>query len=128
MGVQPDEWTAQNIQTMRAQLKQTGCNFDWDRVRFESCSGLYCSQEISTCQPEYYKWTQWIFVKLFENDLVHKRLSSVFWDPVDETVLSAEQVDANGRSWRSGAMVENKKLSQWAVETPKYAKVYKIQI
>lgn len=95
---------------MREQLKITGINFNWHR-------------EIFTCDSNFFKWTQWLFLQMYKHGLVHRALSEVFWDPVDETVLAAEQVDASGKSWRSGAIVEKCKLRQWVVETPKYAKV-----
>lgn len=108
-GISADVWTKDNIATMKQQLKQLGCIFDWSR-------------EVATCQPEYYHFTQYIFLKLFENGLVYKKKALVNWDPVDQTVLADEQVDANGCSWRSGAKVEKKVLSQWFIKTTAYAK------
>ena len=95
----PKEWTEKNIQTMKTQLKKLGLSIDWDR-------------EISTCSPEYYKHQQKLFLDLFDKGLVYRKESYVNWDPVDKTVLANEQV-INGRGWRSGAIVERKKLNQW---------------
>ena len=89
------EWTRENINHMREQLSRLGYSYDWDN-------------EISTSDPEYYKWEQWFFIKLFENKLVYRKDSEVNWDPVDNTVLANEQV-IDGKGWRSGAEVERKK-------------------
>jgi len=105
--VDPSEWTERNIASMKKQLEDLNLFFDWDR-------------EISTCQPEYYRWTQYIFLKLYENGLAYKKQAAVNWDPVDETVLADEQVDENGRSWRSGAVVQKKWLKQWYLGTTQY--------
>lgn len=94
---------------MRKQLEKMGCNFDWDR-------------ELSTCDPEYYKWTQELFLKLYENGLLYQKETFVNWDPVDQTVLADEQVDENNCSWRSGAVVEKRLLRQWFIKTTVFAK------
>ncbi|CAJ0578851.1 unnamed protein product, partial [Mesorhabditis spiculigera] len=107
--IDPGEWTETNISSMRAQLESTGVHFDWER-------------EIKTCDSQYYRWNQWIFLKLYEKGLVKRQLSEVNWDPVDGTVLADEQIDADGKSWRSGAVAEKRTLRQWMIETPKYAK------
>ncbi|KAJ8925000.1 hypothetical protein NQ315_001165 [Exocentrus adspersus] len=107
--IAPEVWTKQNIAHMKKQLKELGCSFDWDR-------------EIATCDPEYYKWTQDLFLKLYDAGLVYQKEALVNWDPVDQTVLADEQVDENGCSWRSGAVVEKKLLRQWFVKTTKFAK------
>uniref|UniRef100_A0AAQ5ZZ26 leucine--tRNA ligase n=1 Tax=Amphiprion ocellaris TaxID=80972 RepID=A0AAQ5ZZ26_AMPOC len=108
-GLDPEEWTKSNIQSMREQLDTLGLCFNWDR-------------EVTTCLPDYYKWTQYLFIKLFEAGLAYQKEAVVNWDPVDQTVLADEQVDENGRSWRSGAQVEQKLLTQWFIKTTNYAK------
>ena len=95
----PKDWTEENIKTMKSQLKKLGLSIDWDR-------------EISTCSPEYYKHQQKIFLDLFDKGLVYRKESYVNWDPIDKTVLANEQV-IDGKGWRSGAIVQRKKLSQW---------------
>uniref|UniRef100_A0AAQ5YDC3 leucine--tRNA ligase n=1 Tax=Amphiprion ocellaris TaxID=80972 RepID=A0AAQ5YDC3_AMPOC len=79
-------------------------------------------KKLTTCLPDYYKWTQYLFIKLFEAGLAYQKEAVVNWDPVDQTVLADEQVDENGRSWRSGAQVEQKLLTQWFIKTTNYAK------
>ncbi|CAM9476056.1 unnamed protein product [Lampetra fluviatilis] len=108
-GLDPEEWTTSNIAHMRTQLQNLGLCFDWDR-------------EIYTCKPEYYRWTQYLFVKLFEAGLAYQKEALVNWDPVDQTVLADEQVDESGRSWRSGAVVEQRYIRQWFLRTTAYAK------
>ena len=105
--VPPANWTYSNIDYMRNQLKQMGFGYDWDR-------------ELATCHPEYYRWEQWFFTRLLEKGLVYKREAEVNWDPVDQTVLANEQV-IDGRGWRSGALVERKKIPQWFLKITDYA-------
>src|SRR5690606_29511468 len=106
-GVAPAKWTYENIAYMKNQLKQLGFGYDWDR-------------ELATCQPEYYRWEQWFFTKLYEKGLVYKKMATVNWDPVDQTVLANEQV-IDGRGWRSGALVERKEIPQWFIKITDYA-------
>jgi leucyl-tRNA synthetase len=106
--VHPAQWTYQNIDQMRDQLKQLGLSYDWDR-------------EVATCAPDYYRWTQWIFIQMMHMGLAYQREAAVNWDPVDQTVLANEQVDSEGRSWRSGALVEKKMLRQWFLKITDYA-------
>ena len=103
----PGNWTYQNIDYMRNQLKSLGFGYDWDR-------------ELATCKPDYYRWEQWFFTKLYEKGLVYKKNASVNWDPVDQTVLANEQV-IDGRGWRSGAIVEKKEIPQWFIKITDYA-------
>ncbi len=105
--VPPAAWTKKNIAHMKFQLQQIGLSYDWDR-------------EITTCEPEYYRWEQWFFLKLFAKGLVYKKNSIVNWDPVDQTVLANEQV-INGRGWRSDALVERKEIPQWFLKITAYA-------
>ena len=105
--VPPAKWTYENINYMKNQLIELGFGYDWSR-------------EIATCHPKYYRWEQWLFVKLFEKDLVYKKNAIVNWDPVDQTVLANEQV-IDGRGWRSDALVEKKEISQWFMRITDYA-------
>ncbi len=107
-GIPPAKWTYQNIAQMRDQLQRLGLSYDWER-------------EITTCAPDYYKWTQWIFLQFFKAGLAYQKEAPVNWDPVDQTVLANEQVDAEGRSWRSGALVEKRLLKQWFLKITAYA-------
>nr|WP_296752214.1 leucine--tRNA ligase [Thioalkalivibrio sp.] len=106
-GVPPARWTRQNIAQMRAQLKRLGFAYDWSR-------------EVATCDPDYYRWEQWLFVRLLEKGLVYRKLATVNWDPVDQTVLANEQV-IDGRGWRSGAPVERREMPQWFLRITDYA-------
>ena len=106
-GIAPAVWTKQNIAAMKEQFLRLGNAYDWRR-------------EITTCDPDYYRWEQWFFIKLYEKGLVYKKNAVVNWDPVDQTVLANEQV-VDGRGWRSGALVERKEISQWFIKITAYA-------
>ncbi len=97
--VDPAAWTYANIDYMRDQLQRMGFAYDWRR-------------EVATCRPEYYRWEQWFFTRLFRKGLVYKAEAEVNWDPVDQTVLANEQV-VDGKGWRSGAAVERRRIPQW---------------
>ena len=103
----PKEWTEKNISVMKEQLKRIGLSIDWDR-------------EISTCSEDYYKHQQKFFLELYDKGLVYRKESYVNWDPIDETVLANEQV-IDGKGWRSGALVEKKKLNQWFFNISKFS-------
>jgi leucyl-tRNA synthetase len=105
--IPPAEWTYKNSDYMRHQFKRLGFAFDWSR-------------EIITCDPQYYRWEQWFFLKLYEKGLVYKKNAEVNWDPVDQTVLANEQV-IDGRGWRSGALVERREIPQWFLKITAYA-------
>ena len=105
--IPPAEWTYQNIDYMRSQLKRLGYAYDWTR-------------ELTTCRPDYYRWEQWLFTRLFEKGLVYRKNSIVNWDPVDQTVLANEQV-IDGRGWRSDAVIERREIPQWFMKITDYA-------
>jgi len=105
--VPPAKWTYENIDYMRAQLKQLGFAYDWNR-------------ELATCKPEYYRWEQWLFTRLFKKGLLYKKNAEVNWDPVDGTVLANEQV-INGRGWRSGAIIERREIPHWFLKITAFA-------
>ncbi len=107
-GINPELWTKDNISHMKSQLKVLGLSVDWEK-------------EFATCNEDYYKWTQFLFLELFKSGLVYKKKSEVNWDPIDKTVLANEQVDSEGKSWRSGAIVEKKLLNQWYLKITNYA-------
>ena len=107
-GIDPRDWTYANIDQQKASFRIYAPSFDWSRV-------------LHTSDPEYYKWNQWIFLKMYEKGLAYRKASWVNWDPVDQTVLANEQVLADGTSERSGAMVVKKKLTQWYFRITDYA-------
>jgi leucyl-tRNA synthetase len=106
-GIPPAKWTYSNIEDMRAQFKRLGYGYDWTR-------------EVTTCKPEYYRWEQWLFTRMFKKGLVYRKNSIVNWDPVDQTVLANEQV-IDGRGWRSDALVERREIPQWFMKITDYA-------
>ena len=106
-GLPPAEWTRENIVYMREQLKRLGFGYDWSR-------------ELTTCDSQYYRWEQWLFGRMLDKGLAYKAEAVVNWDPVDQTVLANEQV-IDGRGWRSGALVERRKVPQWFLRITDYA-------
>lgn len=104
----PAAWTYENISYMKKQLQSLGFAYDWER-------------EVATCGPDYYRWEQWFFTRLIEKGLAYNKLAIVNWDPVEQTVLANEQVDAEGRGWRSGALVERREIPQWFLKITDYA-------
>jgi leucyl-tRNA synthetase len=106
-GVPPAKWTRDNIQHMRAQLKALGFAIDWDR-------------ELATCDPSYYRWNQWFFLRLLERGIAYQKTGVVNWDPVDQTVLANEQV-VDGRGWRTGAVVEKREIPMYYLRITDYA-------
>jgi leucyl-tRNA synthetase len=107
-GINPRDWTYANIAESKRSLEIAGIMYDWSR-------------EVTACAPDYYKWTQWLFQLLYKRGLAYRAKSTVNWDPVDQTVLANEQVDIEGRSWRSGAKVEKRDLEQWFFRITAYA-------
>lgn len=105
--VAPAKWTYENIAYMKKQLQSLGFAIDWER-------------EIATCSPDYYRWEQWLFTRLFEKGLIYKKKGTVNWDPVDQTVLANEQV-IDGRGWRSGAVVEKREIPMYYFRITDYA-------
>ena len=103
----PAKWTYSNINYMKNQLKRLGFGYDWER-------------ELATCRPDYYRWEQWLFTRMFEQGLAYKANAVVNWDPVDQTVLANEQV-IDGRGWRSDALVERREIPQWFLKITDYA-------
>jgi leucyl-tRNA synthetase len=106
-GVPPAQWTYDNIAYMKKQLKSLGFAIDWAR-------------ELATCRPDYYKWNQWLFLRMLEKGLAYQKTGVVNWDPVDQTVLANEQV-IDGRGWRTGAVVEKREIPMYYLAITKYA-------
>ncbi|MEI2716171.1 MAG: class I tRNA ligase family protein [Candidatus Nanopelagicales bacterium] len=106
-GVDPTAWTYENIEQQKSSMRRYACSFDWDRV-------------LNTCDPEYYRWNQWLFLRMFERGLAYRKDSQVNWCPNDQTVLANEQV-VNGRCERCDALVTKKKLTQWYLRITDYA-------
>ncbi len=106
-GVPPAKWTWDNIAYMRKQLQSLGLAIDWER-------------EIATCQPDYYRWNQWMFLRMLEKGIAYQRTGVVNWDPVDQTVLANEQV-IDGRGWRTGALVEKREIPMYYLRITDYA-------
>ncbi len=105
--VAPAKWTYENIAYMKSQLQSLGLAVDWTR-------------EVTTCKPDYYRWEQWLFTKLFEKGVIYRKNGTVNWDPVDQTVLANEQV-IDGRGWRSGALVEKREIPMYYFKITAYA-------
>ena len=105
--VAPAEWTYNNIADMKAQMEPLGLAFDWSR-------------EVATCKPDYYRWNQWLFLKMYEKGIAYRKTQIVNWDPVDKTVLANEQV-IEGRGWRSGAVVEKREIPGYYLGITQYA-------
>ncbi|MAB98796.1 MULTISPECIES: leucine--tRNA ligase [Pseudomonas] len=105
--VAPAKWTYENIDYMKTQLKSLGLAIDWSR-------------EVTTCKPDYYRWEQWLFTRLFEKGVIYRKNGSVNWDPVDQTVLANEQV-IDGRGWRSGALIEKREIPMYYFKITAYA-------
>ncbi len=105
--VPPARWTRQNIEYMRSQLKSLGFGIDWSR-------------ELATCDPSYYRWNQWLFLRMLEKGIAYRRTGVVNWDPVDQTVLANEQV-IEGRGWRTGALVEKREIPMYYLNITRYA-------
>ena len=105
--VAPAKWTYENIEYMKNQLKSLGLAIDWSR-------------EVTTCKPDYYRWEQWLFTRLFEKDIIYRKNGTVNWDPVDQTVLANEQV-IDGRGWRSGALIEKREIPMYYFRITDYA-------
>ncbi len=105
--VAPAKWTYENIAYMKTQLKSLGLAIDWTR-------------EVTTCKPDYYRWEQWLFTRLFEKGVIYRKNGTVNWDPVDQTVLANEQV-IDGRGWRSGAVIEKREIPMYYFKITAYA-------
>jgi len=105
--VAPAKWTYENIAYMKAQLKSLGLAVDWTR-------------EVTTCKPDYYRWEQWLFTRLYEKGVIYRKNGTVNWDPVDQTVLANEQV-IDGRGWRSGALIEKREIPMYYFKITAYA-------
>lgn len=105
--VAPAKWTYENIEYMKTQLKSLGLAFDWSR-------------EVTTCKPDYYRWEQWLFTRLFEKGVIYRKNGTVNWDPADQTVLANEQV-IDGRGWRSGALIEKREIPMYYFRITDYA-------
>ncbi|WP_295391400.1 leucine--tRNA ligase [uncultured Thiodictyon sp.] len=106
-GIPPSQWTRSNVAYMKAQLRSLGFGYDWER-------------ELATCDPDYYRWEQWLFTRLMDKGLAYRATAMVNWDPIDQTVLANEQV-IDGKGWRSGAVVEKREIEQWSVRITDYA-------
>ena len=106
-GIHPENWTLSNISYMKEQMKKLGFSYDWDR-------------EVATCLPDYYKWTQWLFLKLYENGLAYKKRAKVNWCPHCKTVLANEQV-IDGKCWRCHTPIEKREIEQWFLKITAYA-------
>src|SRR5690606_22235568 len=105
--VAPAAWTYDNIAYMKKQMASMGLAIDWSR-------------EVATCDPNYYRWNQWLFLKMLEKGIAYRKTGTVNWDPVDQTVLANEQV-IDGRGWRSGAVVEKREIPMYYLGITQYA-------